>query len=401
MARHNSGDTTIGQRIKDRRELFKWSIRFASDRAGINASTWSRIENGKMSADNRFVLAAIAEALRCPVADLTGLPADPVNRDQVETGGAIYETVRAILDTDLEFEPSTAAKPIEELACETRLALDLRTRCDYSGSAARLPDLFRALHAAAYVDSDRAEALRLMVIASDVASFVIRYAGHPGSSCLAADRGKQAARESGDRVMIGLAAYGSAHAATGCGLYGRALTIAERAASQLEPHLKLSGAPEVVGQLHLTSAYSLCALGREDEAVARIDAAQELAARTGDTDSFHLMFGPTNINFWRISMDADGDDPGKAVELARTTNPQRVNSATRHAAFYLDTGRALARIRKDQEALRMLLLAERMAPQRMQSPLVVEMVRSLRERARRGSGWTELRGLCERMGLGT
>ena len=48
----------------------------------------------------------------------------------------------------------------------------------------------------------------------------------------------------------------------------------------------------------------------------------------------------------------------------------------------------------------MLLTAERIAPQRMRSPLVVETTRGLLERARRGTGWTELRGLCERLGIG-
>lgn len=49
----------------------------------------------------------------------------------------------------------------------------------------------------------------------------------------------------------------------------------------------------------------------------------------------------------------------------------------------------------------MLVTAERLAPQRMQSPLVVETVRGLLEQARRGPGWTELRGLCERVGVGS
>jgi hypothetical protein len=48
----------------------------------------------------------------------------------------------------------------------------------------------------------------------------------------------------------------------------------------------------------------------------------------------------------------------------------------------------------------MLLTAERMAPQRLRIPLVIETARSLLERARRGAGWTELRGLCERLGIG-
>jgi hypothetical protein len=35
----------------------------------------------------------------------------------------------------------------------------------------------------------------------------------------------------------------------------------------------------------------------------------------------------------------------------------------------------------------------------MRNPIIVETVRSLLERSRRGAGWTELRGLCERLGI--
>lgn len=70
------------------------------------------------------------------------------------------------------------------------------------------------------------------------------------------------------------------------------------------------------------------------------------------------------------------------------------------AAFYIDTARALSNINKDTEVLRMLLNAERLAPQRVRlSPLVTETVRHLLEKSRRGTGWTELRALCEHVGV--
>lgn len=81
MPRRTTNDPAIGQRIRERRTLLGWTIRFAADHAGISHSTWSRIERGTMSADNRFTLAAIAEALRCPISTLTRLP-DPVNRSR-------------------------------------------------------------------------------------------------------------------------------------------------------------------------------------------------------------------------------------------------------------------------------------------------------------------------------
>src|SRR3954453_17289029 len=65
-------DASIGERIRERRKLLGTSIRLAADRAGIHHSTWSRIEAGQMGADNRYTLAAIAAALRCSMAELTG-----------------------------------------------------------------------------------------------------------------------------------------------------------------------------------------------------------------------------------------------------------------------------------------------------------------------------------------
>jgi len=88
------------------------------------------------------------------------------------------------------------------------------------------------------------------------------------------------------------------------------------------------------------------------------------------------------------------------LQIARTSYPQAVAQVTRQATYDLDTARALARVGKDLEALRLLLTAERMAPQGIRTPLVIETTRGLLERARRSTGWTELRGLCERLGIG-
>lgn len=86
-------------------------------------------------------------------------------------------------------------------------------------------------------------------------------------------------------------------------------------------------------------------------------------------------------------------DPAAAVLVAAIGRSRRI-------AYFIDTARALTAIGKDREALRMLLVAEREAPQRIQlSPVVAESVRTMLERSRRGQGWSELRGLCERMDI--
>jgi transcriptional regulator with XRE-family HTH domain len=399
MARRPTPDATIGDNIRARRQARGWSVRFAADRAGVAHSTWSRIERGLIAADNRFTLASIAEALECAATDLTAEPGAPADRDDAEAQIRVRAIRQALVDADLDEEATVRPRPIEVLRRELALVTDLRKRCDYGGVGRLLPRLILELHAAA-VGADRDGALGMLVEAAFIASGVVRVAGSPAESWLAAERGRDAARELGNPVYLALAEYERAHAATGCGSYARGLAIASRAIDQLQPHLAAPHAIEVLGQLHLTCAFAATGVKDTSQMQGCLEQAQDLAQRTGETDVFGLMFGPTNVRFWQVSMEVDGGDPGQAVALAGGTNPAEVDSPSRQVAFYTDTARALAHTGDDVRSVRMLLTAERIAPQRVRSSrLVQETTRTLLDRAQRRAGGPELRGLCERMGL--
>ncbi|MEV6969266.1 helix-turn-helix domain-containing protein [Hamadaea sp. NPDC051192] len=392
-------DRPIGERIRERRKVLGMSVRLAADRAGIHHSTWSRIETGQMGADNRYTLAAIATALRCSTSELTGGPVIPTDKATAQAQASVSSIRLALIETDLTEPPYTLPVPIEQLEREELLIRDLRARCDYVGAGRRAGEALRGLHAAAF-GPDRETALRLLVQVCDTISFVLRHVGYPAETWLAAERAHQAAELLEDPVMLGLAAWTRANAATSCGSYQRTFTLASRGADDLSTTASAFGYIEVLGQLHLTCANALAGMGRVAEAADRLSAADGLAAQVGDTDTFGLMFGPANIGFWRVSMETDGGDPGRAVTLARAVNPQAVPSPSRQAAFYLDTARALARSESDKQALRMILAAERIAPQKVHSaPLVAELVRLLLHRAHTRAVDAELRGICERIGL--
>lgn len=387
----------IGQLIRERRKLRGLSVRAAAGLAGISDASWSRIENGKQGADNRFVIAQIAAALKCPVSELTGGPGVPADREQAEIRSVTYELARAVVEADLTYAPDGESGHLDQLAREFTLIRDLRDRCDDYGAARRLPALIHTLHATAFGPS-RAGALQLIVRTMETTSFGARYLGDPAGSGLAAERAQQAAELLGDPVMLGLAAYGRAHAATGCGLFRRAQLVADAAAAELAAHLDAPDAMEVRGQLLLTAAFGAYALGDTAGAEDRIAEAEDIAARTGQTTTLGLNFGPTNIRFWRVSMETDGGDPGQAVALANETVAEEVASTSRRATFYLDVGRALARLGRDPEAVRMLAAAERLAPTRVRAnPLAAETVRDLLDRSRRRAAAGELQGLVERI----
>ena len=399
MSRRPTPDNTIGESIQLRRRARGWSVRYAADRAGIAHTTWSRIERGLIAADNRFTLAAIAEALECSVPDLTSQPGAPADRESAEVDARVRAIRQALVEADLDEEPTCDPRPIETLREELALVADLRRRCDYAGVGHLLPRLIQELHAATF-GADRAEALALLVEAAYVAAGTVRYVSSPAEAWLAAERCRQAARPLDDPVLLALAEHERAHAATSSGAYVRGLAIASRAADGLQRHLAAPNAIEMLGMLHLTCAFA--AIGAKDpgQVTARLDEADALAERTGDTTTLGMMFGPTNVRFWRVSMETDAGEPGRAVELAAGTNPAAVPSPSRQVAFYTDTARALAHTGKDDQAVRMLLTAERLSPLRVRSSrLVQETTRMLLERAQRRAGGAELRGLCERMGL--
>jgi hypothetical protein len=230
------------------------------------------------------------------------------------------------------------------------------------------------------------------------AVFTLKGLGYVRECALAAERCRQAAERLDEPVALAVADYVRAHAVLGGGSFQRARTLTSRAAGELDRHITADTAPEVLGMLHLTSALCVLAEKRSTDAFAHLAEAERLAAHTGETQSWSLYFGPTNVGFWRVGLEVDAGEPGHAVETAAGVNPTVVLSKSRQSMYYVDLARALADVGRDQDAERMLLTAERLAPQRVRSSVPARATAwFLYERARRGSA---LYGLCERMGMG-
>ncbi|GAA2876256.1 hypothetical protein Acy02nite_75570 [Actinoplanes cyaneus] len=406
MTPRPTADPTIGDRIKDRRLRRNWSIRYAASRAGVSHATWSRIERGLQAADNRFMLADLAGALECSPAELAGTAVPAGDREAVAAHAAVHAIRQALVELDLSdpasgLVPRPASPAVTAMARTLALVDSLRQACDYAGAGRLLPELLRGLHPALGT-GDRARALRLLCDATFIASSVLRNLGHPAESWLGAERCRDAADASQDPVLQGYAAYARASAASACGSYDRAYTVASRAVDALGPYTGRPGCPEMIGSLQLICAYVSRGRKRPDESRAWSAEAAATAARTGETTTLGLFFGPTNVNIWRIGIEADGDDAALAAAIARETDPAILPYGFRQVFFYTDTARALARLRnRDREAIRFLLTAERVAPQHVHtSSLVQETARALLDRSRRMAGGAELRGLCDRLNIG-
>lgn len=393
-------DETIGQRIQLRRTARGWSIRFAASRAGISHTTWSRIERGERSADNRFLIADMAAALECSVVELTGHPATAVNDSAGEARAGMRALRQALVEADLSEEPVCAPRPLPELARLTDLVMDLNTRCDFAGATRLLPDLIRELHAAAQ-GADRRVVLRQLVLASRTAQAVAKTARFPAETWLAAERCRQAAEALDDPVMLALGAWSRADAAIECDTYARGLAIGSRAVDDLRGDLSAPGALELLGSLQVRCGYAALGNRRLADSLGWLDEAAEVAARTGQTSTCGLFFGPAMVNMYRVPVLCDGGEPAEAVRVADVTSVSAVRSPAWTANFHSDVARSLATVGgQDGRAIRHLLTAERVGPQQVHlSPFARETARVLLERSRRRAGGSAVAGLCERMGM--
>ncbi|WP_199040919.1 helix-turn-helix domain-containing protein [Glycomyces salinus] len=397
---------TIGDRIKTRRKLRGLSVRQAADFADIAASTWSRIERGERGADNLTILSGMAQALRCSVADLIGDGHLPVGGESVGLVDDVHDILAALVETDLGDEATSDPAPLDYLTREAALLEDLYRRGDFIATAARLAPFLRQLHATAVTAeaaSDARRSLELTVLAAHRMMNVLRNVGQRADAYLAGERARDAANELEDAELTGIAAFTRAHAALGCGSIERGHKVAEAGLRALAGTERTRRAEAVAGQLHLTSAMCLYGLKRDAEAEPHLTEAEGLAGRTGDCGQDLGWFGPTNIGIWKLAIEVDSGDPKQAVRIARSTNAMRLPAPTRQASFYLDAGRAFARVgtrEADATAVRMIATAERIAPQRVQfHPLAREALRVVVMRAGRSSIDSQLRGLCERIGV--
>ncbi|MGH2868230.1 MAG: helix-turn-helix domain-containing protein [Solirubrobacteraceae bacterium] len=403
-------DNEIGQRVRTIRRRRGLSLPTVAGLAGISKSYLSMIETGSRRVDSRGLLDRLAVALGCSVLDLTGEPYAPAHRHTADALRAIPDVQLALADTALDDVPDLPARPLAELRAPLRAAhaayMD-QARYDLAGRG--LGRMLTDLHIHAVTgDSDtRREALELLVEACIVAFGVTKNVGHPDLALMAAQRGYDAAKLSGDVALLAFAGQRRGQAFQRVGAVRRAgTTLASTLADtvdEADPARPDTRVAEGVGLLHLTAALNAARAGEAGTAHDHLDAAAELATRTGERNTFAQHFGPANLGVWRVSIGAELGDGASVVDaVVPTINLAHLASADRVAMLHADSARALAQDggARDTDAVRLLDTADRAAPARLrQDPVVRSLVATLARRAHRRT-W-ELDSLRHRFGVGS
>ena len=160
---------------------------------------------------------------------------------------------------------------------------------------------------------------------------------------------------------------------------------------------------ETFGLLHLMGAHFAARDSDAAAAAAHLDEAARVAMLTGERNGLRQHFGPTNVNVWRVAIGAElGQGPATAERTEREPiDLDILGSKDRIAALHFDLARSWAQAEgdRDNEAIRHLDTADRIAPARIRNdPIARDLVLALDRRARRRV-W-ELDSLRHRFGIG-
>jgi transcriptional regulator with XRE-family HTH domain len=394
----------VGARIRQVRLWRGRSLTALAELAGISPSYLSLLERGRRPIDKRSLIEAIAEALHVAPSELLAEPFPPRDTVAASARAAAGLIEAVIADVRLGDAVDVAARPWPIIAADLhRLNTELRPHADYAAQGELLPSLIEELHALhATHTHHRTDALRGLATCYHTSAMLVGNMGNRGLAQLAADRQITVAERMSRPEWIAHAEWVRAQTMGGSSRRRQIASVLRSLAAVADEPMTPELA-QAIGQLHLSVALAYAAKDDEESAWLHFREAEALADRqAAEVGQFGCMwFGRPNVQIWKVALGAELGYGGRVAEFARDARPEVLPSPVRHAAFYADLGRSLARERRTtDEAVRVLRKAEDLAPQHVRNmPFVRETVTALMSRARRDATGRELRGLAHRMGM--
>jgi transcriptional regulator with XRE-family HTH domain len=374
----------IGAQVAAWRRRRGMSQRVLAGLAGISQPYLSQIETGSRPVERRSTLVALAEALQVSVVELLGGPEVASDSAQARAAVSVPAIRAAIIRRRVgETRPSVGAG--------VDAAVAAITAADYVALGPMLPGL---IGSATGPD---------LVRVGYAAMWYLNHMGYVDLACGVADLALAEAQRDGSAAWLGIAEYVRA-----CSLPPEtALLSAElagRAADDLLPAVADPAVRQAYGMLHLRAASKAAAAGDASVATAHLDEAASEAATLGEPEDGHglcsLAFGPTNVAMWRTAVHVELGKPDAAISAAQRVDPRRTPIPHRQAWHWMSLGRALAGVKRDDDAVMALLRAETACPQWVRlRPEVRDTVNVILRRSHRRAIPAPLRRAAQMVGI--
>ncbi len=380
--------TTIGKNLFIGVQVAYWrrrrgkSQRVLADLAGMSQPYLSQIETGTRPVERRATLVALANALDVSIADLTGQPGDPSDPSRA----AAAESVPAIREALIRREIGELTEPYYDV----REAMEAGGAYDFAAVAPRLPNLLGGLRGADLVQ------------VAHVGVYTLKHLGYADLARDAARLAVAEARELGHPAWIGIAEF-IRILAMPPEMPGAPTRLAQRVADEIQAHIGDPLVRQAYGMLHLHAALRAAVDNRGDVARDHLAEATESAESLGEPEDLGLArfaFGPTNVGFWKVSIQLELGEPREAIETAQMVAPGRVPLANRQAPYHADVAAALAQVGRDDEAIASFLRSESIGPQWFRlRPTVRDTIGSIIRRTRRNAVSKPMRSAAVAAGL--
>jgi transcriptional regulator with XRE-family HTH domain len=387
-------DMASGQRVAFYRRRRGMTQAVLSGLVGRTEDWLRKAEHGVLPLDRLSVLRRLAHALDVSLGDLIGEPA--LSAWSEKSRRRTIPALRAALMDHRQFLRDP--QPSEPVGLDA-LATDIAEQWgDYQNSryarlTGRLPLLITAAQTACQqcgtCSDEGLRAHELAASAHQLATAFLTKLGEADLAGVSASRGLAAADISGSNVMIGSLYRSVGHALVSIGEFEQAVALTRAAADHLEPDLG-NATPaylSVYGMLHLVGAVASSRSQDRSGVNTFLSEADEAASRLGQ-DANHLWtaFGPTNVKIHRVTAAVELGDVQVAIDLGPhvDTRGLPVERRVRHS---IETARAYVRWNRTDDALALLLDAERCAPEqiryhRLSRVLVQDMIRLPRPASR-------------------
>ncbi|WP_084628213.1 helix-turn-helix domain-containing protein [Amycolatopsis nigrescens] len=388
--------TGIGRTLRQIRKARGKSLAVVAGLAGISPGYLSMLESGKRALDRRSLIVRLANALEVAPTELTGEMITAVGG--LPQDAALAEVRRALMAVSLGV-PDGEIIPADVLRGRVDDLVKAQQECRHGYVGEKLPGMIRDIHTTLDAHEEERAVLRLATLLhlQGTQAWLPVAGGSADLAWLAATLGQQAAERLDEPLSLALSAFGTAHGLIASGsfdLAGQTLASADAGTATREGLV-------VTGMLTLTSSMLAAARGDQGGLVAPLEQASELADSMGEGSEPWFGFGPSNVGVWRLSVALEAGEHADAARIAARVDPSALPSPFRQAAYWVNYGRAVAKLPKQRDkAVMMLHKAEQISPARVhRNPLARETLSELLSKAKQDAVGRELRGMAYRAGL--
>ncbi|WP_208024621.1 helix-turn-helix domain-containing protein [Amycolatopsis pithecellobii] len=362
---------TIGERISWYRRRRGLSQRVLAELVGRTEDWLNKVENNRIQLDRLSVISSVAEQLDIDLADLLA------ERSFVDwgpdTGERTVPSLRAALLTYRQLIPTgRAARDLhspDALLERVTAVWDAYQSSLFGYMTGILPGLIEDLVYAVdqYDGADKRRCQRLLALTYQASTGVLTKIGETDLACIAAQRGYDLAEQADEPVVLTSLIRSVCHALLSAGRHSDAVSLIDNTPATIGTLESTSSRAfvSVYGTMYLTGA--MAAARADDQAMTTEFLRQaELAAQQLRRDDNLLWnaFGPTNVAIHRVATAMELGNVPLALDLGPRVDPSPL-PVERQVRHRLEVARAYSARNHRDDALRLILDAEQVAPEQV------------------------------------